>query len=109
MPRQYWRKQVRIILPNGKVIQAAKKYGEHLLETNQAEPVPEEKRFTVRLIDFSGYKEELKYVSGRPLSAKPNPTNPGTLLPGGKRCRPPRQQLSEEEKEFQDYKRSKCA
>ena len=109
MPRQSWRKKVRSILPNGRVIQETKKHGEHLLETGQAELVPKERRFTVRLIDVSNYKEELKYVSGRPLKATHNRTNLGTFLPGGKRCRPPRQQISEVEKEFRDYKRKKCA
>ncbi len=111
MPRQSWRKKVRIIKPNGKIVRDTREYGEYLLESGLAEPVPEEKRFTVRLIDTSDYKEELRYVSGRPLKAEHNPTRPGSFLPGGKRCRPPRQQLDEEEEQFQEYKReyAKCA
>ena len=103
---------MRIILPSGKVVQDIKEYGEYLLESGLAEPVPEEKRFTVRLIDTSNHKEELKQSSGRPLKAVHNPARPGTFLPGGKRCRPPRQKLGEEEQEFQEYKRTyvkRCA
>lgn len=103
---------MRIILPNGKTVQDTKEYGEYLLEFGLAEPVPKEKRFTVRLIDTSNYKEELKYSSGRPLKSVHNPTRPGTFLLGGKRCRPPRQKLSEKEEEFQEYKREyekRCA
>ncbi len=101
--RKYWKKQVRIILPNGKIYHDTKEYGLELLRSGRAEAV-EHPRFTVRLIDTSDYKEELRYVSGRPLKAVHNPTRPGTFLPGGKRCRTPRQKLSEDEEQFQEYK-----
>ncbi len=104
MPRQSWRKKVRIIKPNGKIVRDTREFGEYLLESGLAEAVPEERRFTIRLIDTSNYKEELTYSSGRPLKTVHNPTRPGTFLPGGKRCRPPRQKFSEEEEDFQEYK-----
>ncbi len=104
MPRQSWRKKVRIIKPNGKIVRDTREFGEYLLESGLAEPVPEERRFTIRLIDTSNYKEELTYSSGRPLKTVHNPTRPGTFLPGGKRCKPPRQKVSKDEEEFQKYK-----
>lgn len=112
MPRQYWKRQVRIIRPNGRVVRDTQEYGKYLLEAGLAEPVPEEKRFTVRLIDTSNFKEELVYARGRPLKAIPSPENPDRFCPKRKRCRPPRLKLSEEEKEFRSYKRTyqrKCA
>ena len=105
MSRQSWRKKVRIIKPSGRVVQNTREYGLFLLESGLAELVREEKRFTVRLIDNSNFKEELRYSSGRPAETIPNPAKLGTFLPTGQqRCRPPRTKLSKEEKDFSRYK-----
>ena len=50
MTRQYWKKQVRIILTSGKVIQQPKAVGIRLMRSGQALLVPEEARFTVRML-----------------------------------------------------------
>ncbi len=50
MTRQYWRKQVRIILVSGKVIQEPKAIGERLIRSGQAIEVKTEARFTIRML-----------------------------------------------------------
>ncbi len=116
MPRQSWRKKVRIIKPNGKIVRDTREFGEYLLESGLAEAVPEEKRFTVRLIDTSNYKEELRHASGRRVvntKSKSVRKNLAVVTASDThRFRPPRQKLSEEEEEFQEYKRDytkRCA
>ncbi len=50
MTRQFWKKQVRVILPNGRVIRRPRQVGEKLIKDGSAILVKEERRFTVRLL-----------------------------------------------------------
>ena len=113
--RKYWKKQVRIILPNGRIYHDTREYGVELLRSGRAEPV-EHTRFTVRLSDTSNYKEELRHASGtRVVNTKSKAVRKNLAVVTGRdthRFRPPRQKLTEEEQEFQEYKRDytkKCA
>ena len=49
--RQYWKKQVRIILQGGKIIQEPRAVGERLIRSGQAIEVKTEPRFTVRMLE----------------------------------------------------------
>ncbi len=50
MTRQFWKKQVRVILTNGTILQRPRQVGERLIKDGSAILVKGERRFTVRLL-----------------------------------------------------------